>query len=231
MRDGSRHRIRIRLQRREEPSDRWSRYPLAIAASASLIVFAVVAVLVMLRATRSFDLAATQALQSIAAEPLDLLANADTLIGQASVSAAIVALLAYVLWRRGPRLAWVGAGLFVIVGVVELTLKLVLVHPPPPEQYVRAIWNPLGVSVPTPSGFPSGHIARVTFVALFAAAVVRMRAVRTTVAAIVVVTLWARVYIGHHWLSDAVGGLTLGTAAGCLALIWIEWRRAYDRHP
>jgi undecaprenyl-diphosphatase len=186
-------------------------------------------VLVMLRATRSLDLAVTQALQSVASAPLDALANADTLIGQATVSAAILVVLAYLTWRRGPRLAWAAVGLFVLVSVVELALKLTVVHPPPPEEYLRGTWDPLGVSVSTPSGFPSGHVARVTFVALFAALVVRANAFRIALAAVVAVTVWARVYIGHHWLSDAIGGLSLGILAGCLAILWVEWCRAYAR--
>ena len=40
-------------------------------------------------ATREIDVAFTQALQSVASQPLDLIANVNTVIGQASITAAL----------------------------------------------------------------------------------------------------------------------------------------------
>jgi undecaprenyl-diphosphatase len=185
--------------------------------------------LVVLRATVALDLAVTQALQSFASLPLDVLANANTLVGQAVVTGAIAVSLGYVAWRREPPLAWLGMSLFIVVGAVGLALKLALVHPPPTAEYLRRLWDLLDFALATPSGFPSGHVARVTFLAFFAGALARTTAARIALAVLVVYTFWARVYIGDHWVSDAVGGLALGAAAGCLALLWIESRRAYGR--
>jgi membrane-associated phospholipid phosphatase len=184
--------------------------------------------LVALRTTVVWDLAVTQWLQSYASLPLDLLANANTLVGQAVVTGAIAVWLGYATWRREPPLAWLAMGLFIVVAIVGLGLKLALVHPPPMAEYSRSLWDPLGITFATPSGFPSGHVARVTFLAFVAAALARTAAVRIALALLVAYTFWARVYIGDHWLSDAVGGLALGVAAGCLALMWVESRRARD---
>ena len=186
-------------------------------------------VLVAIGATRTLDLAFTQLLQSVASEPLDLLANANTLFGQASVTTAAAGLLALVAWRREPRGAWSAAGLFLVAAGAGVVLKLLLVHPPPPPEYVRAFWDPLGVRVPTPSGFPSGHIARVAFLALFAAGLARSRAISVALVAFIAYTFWARIYIGDHWLSDAVGGSALGVATGTVALWWLARCRAYAR--
>jgi membrane-associated phospholipid phosphatase len=182
--------------------------------------------LVVLRATVVWDLAVTQWLQSYASLALDLLANANTLVGQAVVTCGVAVWLGYVAWRHEPPLAWLAMGLFIVVAVVGLGLKLALVHPPPTAEYLRRLWDPLNITFATPSGFPSGHIARVTFLALVAAALARTAAARIALALLVAYTFWARVYIADHWLSDAVGGLALGVAAGCLALTWIESRRA-----
>ena len=172
-------------------------------------------------ATREIDLAFTQLLQMVASGPLDLLANVNTLFGQASVTTALAALLAIAAWRREPRWAWLAAGLFVIAAGAGVALKLVLVHAPPPPEYVRAWWNPLGVQFATPSGFPSGHVARVTFLALFAMGLTRSAGIRIALLALIAYTFWARVYIGDHWVSDAIGGLALGVATGCAALAWV----------
>lgn len=183
--------------------------------------------LVGLGATRGIDLAFTQLLQSVASGPLDLLANANTVFGQASITTALAAVLALVAWRREPRWAWLAAGLFVVAAGAGVALKLVLVHPPPPIEYVRASWNPLGVAISTPSGFPSGHIARVTFLAIFAIGLVRSTPVRIAFIAFIAYTFWARIYIGDHWVSDAIGGLALGTVTGSAALRWLARCRAY----
>ena len=174
-------------------------------------------------------MAFTRALQSVAAQPLDLLANVNTLIGQASITTAFAALFGLAAWRREPRWAWLAAGLFVIATGAGVALKLALVHAPPGPEYVRAWWNPLGVAISTPSGFPSGHIARVTFLGLLAAGLVRFTPARIALIALIAFTFWARVYIGDHWLSDAIGGLALGTATGCAALWWLARCRAYAR--
>ena len=177
-------------------------------------------------ATHGIDVAFTQALQSVASAPLDLVANLNTLFGQASVTTALAALLAVVLWRRDARWAWLAAGLFIIAAGAEVALKLTLVHPPPLPEYTRAWWDPLGVQLSTPSGFPSGHIARVTFFAFFAAGLARSSRATAALLAFVAYTFWARVYIGDHWLSDAIGGLALGVATGCAAAAWIVRCRA-----
>lgn len=180
-------------------------------------------------ATREIDVAFTQALQSVASQPLDLIANVNTVIGQASITAALAALLGFAAWRRGPRRSWLAIGLFVVVVGAGVAAKLLLVHPSPPPEYVRAWWNPLGVEISTPSSFPSGHISRVTFLALFAIGLARSTAIRVGLLLLIILTFWARVYIGDHWLSDAIGGLALGIATGCAALWWLEWCRRFPR--
>jgi membrane-associated phospholipid phosphatase len=183
---------------------------------------------VALRATVDLDLAVTRALQSSASRPLDIMANANTLIGQVTVTAALAALLAIVSWRREPGVSWLVIGAFGIAVVVEVVLKLALTHPAPPAAYSRTLWDPLGVHITTPSAFPSGHIARVTALAFVAAALIRRRLATAAAAALVLYTFWARIYIGDHWLSDAAGGLALGVTAGCLAVMWLSWCRARD---
>jgi undecaprenyl-diphosphatase len=68
-----------------------------------------------------------------------------------------------------------------------------------------------------------------TFLAILAGHVFPDSRIWAVLAGFTAWTIWARVYIGDHWFSDVLGGLALGTAAGCAALAWIEWRRGYDR--
>ena len=48
------------------------------------------------------------------------------------------------------------------------------------------------------------------------------RASWTTAVAFVAFTLFARVYIGDHWISDALAGLALGAAVAALAVGWMR---------
>ncbi len=201
----------------------------ALAIVASLAVLAGVAIAVAARATVSLDLVTTIALQSVASYPLDLLANANTLVGQAVVTAALGAALALVAWRRDAPWAWLAVGLLALPAFGALALKLALVHPSPPHEFIRAWGNPLGVRVETAGGFPSGHIARVTFLAILAAGLFPSALARVALGLLVAYTFWARIYIGDHWLSDALGGLALGIASGCLALGWLALARRRAR--
>lgn len=198
------------------------RVALAPALAGSSLALAALTVLVGAGGTRAPDLDITVALQRVASPALDWLANLNTLIGQPPVSLALAAILALALWRRERGLAWTAAAFLLVPIVVGTLLKLAIVHPSPPEEFVRAFWNPLGVRVPTAGGFPSGHVARVTFLALLAGGIWRPSPVRMALGAVVLWTLWARVYIGDHWASDALGGLALGTFSGCVALLWLR---------
>lgn len=189
------------------------------------MAFVVVAALIASGATRAVDLATTIALQSVASFPLDLLANADTLLGQATLTAAAALFLSLFVWRREGGLAWLAPLLLFASAAAELAFKVVLQHPGPPEEFVRSWGNPLGVRISTPSSFPSGHAARAAFFAFVLWDLVP-GPWRAGLVALVAVTVWARVYIGDHWLSDVVGGAALGALFGALALLWLRRARA-----
>ena len=182
--------------------------------------------LVAVGATHTADLAVTTALQAVASYPLDVLANADTFVGQATLATLLALVATAYLWRREPGGAWLAAGLLAVTVVGEVVLKFTLDHPSPPQAFDRTLWDPFGVHVVSPSSFPSGHVSRVAFLSILVMPLVRSRTKRWLVV-LITVTFWARIYIGDHWLSDAVGGLALGAAAGLAALWWIARCRAY----
>src|SRR4029077_16259020 len=95
-----RYRDRIELPRRGRRDDLRGLRPLAITTGVSLAILAVMTALIGLQATVAPDLAVTQALQSQPSLPLDILANAHTLIVHAHASSVLAALLAIILWRR-----------------------------------------------------------------------------------------------------------------------------------
>ena len=120
------------------------------------------------------------------------------------MTVAIALGLAVARARRSPRDAFVP---LLIVGVVaiEALLKLAIPHAPPPSERNRTIELLPHVQVAFASSFPSGHVARVTFLA----GIVRGWP-RWLPALVVVLMIASRLYLGEHWLSDCLGGLALG---------------------
>lgn len=194
------------------------------AASAAL--FVLLAALVALGLTGASDVGWTLAFQSVASHPLDLVANADTVVGQLSVTLALAAALAVVAWRRLGGWAWLGVALILATGAVELLFKFALRHPGPPHELVRAFHNVLGVRVEAPSSFPSGHLARVTFLAVVLAGLWPRAWAWLAAGAFVGATVYLRVYIGDHWISDALAGVALGAAAAAAAVAWMRAKAA-----
>lgn len=187
------------------------------------LAFAALAALVAAGATRGLDLATTRAFQSVASYPLDVAVNAHTVLGLLNVTLPLAAILCVVVWRRRGGYAWLAPALVLATGAVELAFKYAVAHPGPPAEFVRAFaylgpppeWRP-------PYSFPSGHMARLTFLSVVAAALFPSRALLVLGAAFVAFSLFARVYIGDHWISDALGGLLLGSGIGVAAVAWMK---------
>lgn len=197
---------------------RWTR-PVAVGGT---VAFLALALLVALGTTRGIDLAVTLAFQSVASDALDLLVNWHTILGQLAVTLPAAALLALAVWRRFGGWSWLAPLAILATGGIELVFKYALVHPSPPEELTREFFDPLGVRVEAPSSFPSGHLARLTFLAVLLAGTFPSRAAWIGAIAFVALAVFARVYIGDHWISDALGGLTLGAAVAATAVAWLR---------
>lgn len=184
-------------------------------------VFLLLAALVALRVTVPVDLALMIGVQSVASYPLDLVANAHTVIGQLVVTLAAAAVLAIALHRRFRRWAWLAPMLILATGAIEVAFKLTIAQPSPPEEFGRSFVDVLGVKG-LPYAFPSGHVARLTFLSVLVAGVMPARWLGRAALAFVAATVFLRVYIGDHWPSDALGGAALGLSVGALAVAWVR---------
>jgi membrane-associated phospholipid phosphatase len=194
------------------------------AAAAASIVFLVLAFLVGVGATRGVDLAVIRAFQSIASYPIDVAVNAHTVVGQLAVTLPLSIVIALVAQRRLGGYAWLGPLFILATGGIELVFKILAAHPGPPREFIRAFGNPLGIprEFHPPYAFPSGHMARITFLTIVTAALFPSRPAFALGAVFVALSLYARVYIGDHWVSDSLGGVALGTAVGAAAIAWMR---------
>lgn len=140
-----------------------------------------------------------------------------------TISVVAVAVLAWFCWQRQWRTAgyWVAA-----IGFGEIAakaIKLALQRPRPIGQLYDGL---------STYAFPSGHatmsmVAYGFLAALIASQVARQRRWIVYAAAVILISAIAasRLYLGAHWLSDVIGGLSLGLTWICLLAI------AYFRHP
>lgn len=129
-----------------------------------------------------------------------------------------VVLIPVCLWlfRRWHEYALIVGGLLVEVSAFGLSSQLVGRERPPVEQLDGAPTN----------SFPSGHIAAATVFYVGLALVIMMRTRRPgpriiAVAIAIVMPLGmiaSRLYLGMHYLSDAIAGLALGGVV--LAVMW-----------
>lgn len=193
-------------------------------ALGAAIGFSVLALVVTLGATRPLDLMVITAFQSIASPAIDTVVNAHTLVGQLAITLPLSVLVALVVQRRLGGYAWLGPLFILATGAIELAFKLLVAHPGPPREFIRAFGNPLGIprEFHPPFSFPSGHMARISFLAVVVSGLWPRPWVLALGAAFVGFSLFARVYIGDHWISDAAAGLALGTAVGAVAILWMR---------
>jgi membrane-associated phospholipid phosphatase len=104
-----------------------------------------------------------------------------------------------------------------LAGWAAVRLSRLVIHRPRPPR-------PRGRHSKSESTFPSGHTTGVTAMALVAASVLHDEQMLTAGQALLLalglplVTGLNRVYVREHWLTDVLGGLTLGLSAGLAIL-------------
>ena len=130
---------------------------------------------------------------------------------------------AFFVWRNGDRL-WVLALVLVVPGgmLINAALKVVF-------DRARPTWDDPLLTLTTRS-FPSGHAAGSTlfygFLACYLVWRMKSDSARILVilgcVAMVVLVGFSRVYLGVHYLSDVLAGMSLGTAWLALCMIAVR---------
>lgn len=197
---------------------------MSLASLTAGLVFLALAAAVAFGLTREVDLAVIRAFQSIASYPIDVAVNAHTLVGQLAITLPLSVVIAVIAQRRLGGYAWLGPLFILATGGIELVFKSLAAHPGPPREFIRAFGNPLGIprEFHPPYAFPSGHMARLTFLTLLLAGLFPSRAIVVLGLVFVGLSLYARVYIGDHWISDSLGGIALGSSVGAAAIAWMR---------
>jgi len=143
-------------------------------------------------------------MQSFRSPVLDVIGSIIGLFGQTEITVGIALGLAVARARLSVRDGLVPLFIVVVIAI-ETALKLAIPHAAPPPDRSRTIELLPHVQVAFASSFPSGHVARATFLV----GIVRGIPVWLRVLAVLLM-IASRLYLGEHWLSDCLGGLALG---------------------
>jgi membrane-associated phospholipid phosphatase len=133
-------------------------------------------------------------------------------------------------WKK-KKIRWISLVipvLFFLLVLGEIYGKTVVHHPAPPFFMIK---NPTSIFpkyyINEQFSYPSGHAARSVFLALsifyFLPSIFPLRKKKVVIGMIcvgyILLVSVSRVYFGHHWLSDVVGGWLLGSSMGILTAV------------
>jgi len=181
------------------------------------------------------DFDTTVRLQAHIPARFDGMWNAITFFVEPTPSVFVVGLLtiAALIDFKKKKLRWKALIIPLLFGALvlgELYGKSVVHHPSPPFFMIK---NPTTVFpqfyVNEQYSYPSGHTARATFFGfvIYSLLTIRYSLIKrkkqNILAALVIIgficmVAIGKIYLGHHWLSDVIGGGLLGAAISLLAL-------------
>lgn len=207
-----------------------NKYLFGIGSLVMILVFVILSFFVNKDYFRSVDYDSMVGLQSTFVRSVDIPFSIVTILGSTEVTFTILVTIFLLLIFKNKHL-FTGLFLYFLIFIVEIFGKLFINHPMPPKIFHRYVFNiqmPISFFIDTNYSFPSGHMARASFLIILCIILLILSKIRKNTKLISVFGLFcmlsivfiSRVYLGEHWLSDVIGGLLLGSGIGLLSFVF-----------